>query len=307
MQLNKFMKDAGFKILALSGLSSPQYAIVLYMINCAASGMDEIQTTHSEFSSLMGYNEDRLREALISLAEKNIIRLLPGENSMNSIKISFEFDIHNWNIRQTQNLTPRDALVFPFLSQKGRRDKPILQKLHESSQAEAWETILNAYLEEQDSELVDLPTETKAAHLLSETHPLSQVTIIIKHFGKRIKSLNLLASSWQHFQELFENETQKVDFEDARKKHHLLDEQLRTYAKEHLDMAHQNNLSEEEVAVLKVIVYHQHPRRQLYWAYQFHERYPQLQKFFTENANLMLSITTHGTHIKKGKPDKRDK
>jgi len=58
---------------------------------------------------------------------------------------------------------------------------------------------------------------------------------------------------------------------------------------------------------LKVIIHHQHPRRQLYWAYKLHERYPKLSEFFEDNAELMLSVTTQGTVIRKPKPDKRDK
>jgi hypothetical protein len=307
MQLNKFTKDAGFKILALSGLSSPQYAIVLYLINCSASGMDEIITTHSEFASLMGYEEERTREALLSLLDKNMIRLQPSEASKNSIKISFEFEVSHWMIGPTQNLSPRDAVVFPFMSQKATNEKPIIHKQSVNSKLPAWETILNEYTQEQDSNSIDLPTEAKAAHLLADTHPIEQVSLILKHFRKRIKSLSLLASSWQHFQELFESETQKVDLDDARKKHHQLDEQLRKYALKHLDKAPDFNLTEDEIAVLKIIAYHQHPRRQLFWAYQVHERYPNLSTFFVDNADLMLSITTHGTLIKKTRPDKRDK
>lgn len=303
VQPNKFMKDAGFKILALSRLNSLQYSVILYLINCSASGMDAIHTTHSEFASLMGYDEDKLREGLNFLAEKNMINIYPGDKTPNSVRISFEFDISQWTITQAQNLTHGDALVFPFMSQKNEKKLSALKKNSESS----WQTILNEYIQEQNSNTIDLPTETRAAKLLAETHPPSQVSIILKHFGTRIKSLSLLASSWQHFQELFESEITKVDMDDARKKHHALDEQLRKVARDHLTKAPQNNLSDEEVAVLKVLVYHQHPRRQLYWAYQLHERYPNLQTFFVDHANLMLSITSNGTVIKKTRLDKKDK
>ena len=156
MQLNKFMKDAGFKILALSGLSSAQYAIVLYLINCAASGMDEIQTTHSEFSSLMGYDEDTLREALLSLTEKKIIRLLPGESNANAIKISFEFDVHHWIIHPHHTLTPHDAVVFPFKSQKGPKKDSAPHKDKSSSHPEDWEVVLNEYASARNLSALDL-------------------------------------------------------------------------------------------------------------------------------------------------------
>lgn len=308
MQLNKFMKDAGFKILALSGLSSPQYSIVLYLINCAASGMDEIPTTYSELSSLVGHEEEVLREALLALVDKNMIHLKTGGSHGDAFKIQFEFDVHRWIMRPKGTLSPNDALVFPFKPQKGAGNKPGEKKTKGSSEVEPWEVVLKEYKKQQGAKkTVDMLGETKAAHILVKTHPVSQVLIMLRHFEKRVKSLSLLASSWQHYQELYESENHKVDLEDARKKHHALDEQLRSHARKHLSKADHQELSEEEVAVLKVIVHHQHPRRQLYWAYQFHDRYPKLQNFFVENASLMLSVTTHGTIVKSSKPDKRDK
>lgn len=303
MLLTRFMKEAGFKVLALSKLSSSEYSIALYLINCAASGMESIITTYSEFASLLGYDEKTIKESLSILKNKEMLRIKDSE--AHSIKLNFEFDTHHWKLTATENLTPRDALIFPFMSK--RHNKKTFLKESENTQ-EPWETILSEYKSVQDSNNLDLTIETKAAHLLADTHPMSEVLIIIHHFGKRIKSLNLLASSWHHYQDLYENEVHQVDFEDARKKHKLLDEQLRQFAKEELKKSNENMLTEEEISVLKVIVFHQHPRRQLYWAYQLHERYPNLHSFFIDNANLMLSVTNDGTIIKKGRPDtKKDK
>lgn len=302
MKLTKFMRDAGFKILALSGLDSHQYSIILYLINCAVSGMDIIQTTYAELSSLMGCEEEQLKKALIFLKDKKMIRMLPGDSSADSVKISFEFEVPLWKIEE---LTHHDALVFPFLSNKRKLEKSAAKK-KEDSQKPSWNQILEAYLDIQGNDTVEVEVESKAAHVLADTHPTDQVLLFLKHFGKRIKTLSLLASSWQHFQETYESETQKIDIEDARKKHHALDEQLRNLAKENLLKAPQMNLTEDEIAVLKVIIYHQHPRRQLYWAYKFHDRYPNLENFFSSNTKLMLSITTHGTVVKKSKSDKKD-
>ena len=304
MHLNRFMKDAGFKILALSGLSSCQYSIILYLLNCSVSGMDEIITTYAEFSSLIGVEEDKLKEALLALIDRNMIRLHQAEgNSSTSLRVSFEFESHHWNISQRQNLTPRDAVVFPFVSQKANRNDNAKAKSQASS-TPAWEKVLNEYIQERSLGLTELDAEEEAARLLTDTHPIEQIELILRHFGKRIKSLNLLAGSWQHFQELFESETQRVDLIDARKKHQQLDEKLRSIAREWLSKAPDYNLSEDETAVLKVIVFHQHPRRQLYWAYQLRERYENLKPFFLDNAELMLSITTQGTLVKRHGPEK---
>ena len=303
MQLSKFVKDAGFKILALSRLSSPEYGIVLYMINCSASGMDEISTTYAEIASLMGYSEDRLREALQALSKKNMISVNSSVGSK-SLKVRFEFDVHKWRIEHGPRLSAHEALVFPFMPKKveGVRGGSSKQA---SLESEPWQIVLNEYVRHLNPVSVDVLTEEKAARLLINTHPVGQVVLMLKHFGNRIKSLSLLASSWQHYQELFESETQKVDFEDARKKHLALDEQLRGLAQEFLSKSDEKSLSEEEVAVLKVIVYHQHPRRQLYWAYQLQERYPNLGRFFADHQGLMLSITSHGTVVKKPKNEKK--
>jgi hypothetical protein len=114
----------------------------------------------------------------------------------------------------------------------------------------------------------------------------------------RIPTLSLLASSWQHYQELFETETMKVDMLGARQKHQELDQKIRDQAKSQLEDP-KIEWSEEERTVLQIIIRHQHPRRQLFWAYQLRSRYPKLSQFFTDNASLMLSVTTGGSVVKK--------
>ena len=37
----RFMKESGFKVLALARLSQCEYSIMLYLLNCAVSGLDQ--------------------------------------------------------------------------------------------------------------------------------------------------------------------------------------------------------------------------------------------------------------------------
>jgi hypothetical protein len=121
---------------------------------------------------------------------------------------------------------------------------------------------------------------------------------MIRHFGLRIPTLSLLASSWQHYQDIFEHETQKVDMMGARQKHQEMDTKLRTQA-ETLLASEDQGLTEEERGVLNILLRHRHPRRQLFWAYQLRSRYPGLTSFFADNVGLMLSVTSGGTVVKK--------
>jgi hypothetical protein len=133
--------------------------------------------------------------------------------------------------------------------------------------------------------------------MLVDTHPVDQILLMLRHFGARIPTLSLLASSWQHYQEIFEDETQKVDMLGARQKHLELDDKVRQQAQALLE----NNaeLTEEERTVLNILIRHRHPRRQLFWAYQLRSRYTNLASFFADNVGLMLSVTSSGAVVKR--------
>ncbi|MBI2602814.1 MAG: hypothetical protein HYW48_07150 [Deltaproteobacteria bacterium] len=307
MNLSRFMKESGFKVLAMAKLSSCEYSAVLHLMNCSVSGMDEIITTYSELASLIGYEEDELEEALLSLAERFIIKLKEGElhdaDSPASISLGIEFDFHKWNLKAQEDLTPQDAIVYPFLrNKKGPVTLHEVGSLTGEKKQEAWEKILSEYVKQRSLNAKELAKEEASARTLAETHPLDHIMLMLDHFRKRIRNLSLLASSWQHYQELYESETHKVDFMQARKKHQLLDEQLKKSAREWLADFAKHSLGQEEIAVLKMIIKHQHPRRQLYWAYQARDRFSKLTPFFKQNADFMLSVTTTGAIVRKNKP-----
>jgi hypothetical protein len=77
------------------------------------------------------------------------------------------------------------------------------------------------------------------------------------------------------------------------------DAKVRENALAILEHKEEHELSYEEIAVLETLTQHNHPRRQLFWAYQTRGRYPKLRRFFKENKKYMLAVTTNGSVIKK--------
>ena len=75
MKIKKFIKESGFKALAVAKLSQCEYSIILYLMNCTASGLDEIITMESELASFIGYSEDLVSKSISNLSEKNIIKI----------------------------------------------------------------------------------------------------------------------------------------------------------------------------------------------------------------------------------------
>lgn len=304
----RFMKESGFKVLALARLNQCGYSVMLYLLNCAVSGLDQFITTESELASLIGYDDDTLRSTLSDLAGKNIVRLHYGDTAHNgdaaSMRIGIQYDTSKWILDYDVEITSQDAIVFPFRRQgtanirvlEGHKKDHKLRK-HEAEPA-TWQRVLESFVQQRsldDDEVEQVEAEAK---MLVETHPVDQVLLMLRHFRLRIPTLSLLASSWSHYQEIFEAETQKVDMLGARQKYLELDQKLRDQATARLEK-NDNQITEEERTVLQIILKHRHPRRQLFWAYQLRSRYPNLAGFFADNASLMLPVTTGGTVVKK--------
>src|SRR5690606_18568929 len=116
-QIQQFLNSSGFKILALARLSSYEYSICLYLINCTVSGLDQIVTTEEELASLLGYTEDDISQALAELKSKNIIRLRYADKmhmGNNSLRLGLHYDTSRWTLTYDRDATSRDAIVFPF-------------------------------------------------------------------------------------------------------------------------------------------------------------------------------------------------
>jgi hypothetical protein len=308
MPFQTFMSESGFKVLAMARLGSCEYSIVLYLMNCAVSGMHELITTEKEFASLIGYKEEQLEEAMQSLIARNIIYVKVHDQHQpkgrQSLRIGMQYNMHAWQLNFDKDVTSHDAVVFPF-----RRESNVHYLLPRDQSditptikhpLPTWKRILEAYLEGRD-ELgeQELTNAERDANILVDTHPVDQVLLMLRHFGTRIPTLSLLASAWQHYQALFEEETDKVDILEARHKHLEMDHRLRDAVELLLQQRDELKLNEEEVGVLDILFNHRHPRRQLFWAYQSRGRYPNLKDFFEQNSFLMLPVTSSGTVFKK--------
>jgi hypothetical protein len=306
----RFMHESGFKVLALAKLSECEYSIILYLFNCAVSGLDQIITTQSELASLTGYDDDIVNKSIGGLAAMNIIRVHYGDSagvdpSNVSMRVYIQYQVSKWVISNAVEKSSHDAVVFPFRRQ-GQSNLQVLDGEKKDSRARkageelsTWKRVYDSFANGRDLSVDDQDQAMDAAHVLVDTHPVDQVLLMIRHFEQRIPTLSLLASSWQHYQEQFEEETQKVDLLGARQKHHELDQKIREQARTLLDDVENKELGEEEKTVLQILIKHRHPRRQLFWAYQLRSRYPGLSSFFSDNMNLMLSVTSGGTVVKK--------
>lgn len=301
--LDDFMKNSGFKVLAMARFNQSEYSVLLYLINCAVARIDELVTTKAELASLIGYDIPSMTYALNNLSERKAVRIKYADLHANgddnaAMRIAINFDIQKWRLNFEEDLTVSDAIVFPF-RRLGRTlqviDNP--QEFHR----ETWQRVLDSFCDnngvDPDNPLAEKLVEE--AKVLVETHPVDQVLLLLRHFKDRVSSLSLLASSWNHYVEMFEHETMKVDFSTARKKHSEQDSLLQKRAREYLDRALVMQLEPEEVSVLKIIINHRHPRRQLFWAYQARTRYPHLMAFFNENEELMLPVTSAGQVVRR--------
>ena len=304
----RFIKESGFKVLALARLSQCEYSVVFYLLNCAASGLDQFITTESELASLIGYDDATLRTTLSDLAAKHIIRLHYGDVNSNvdstSLRVGIQYDPSKWVLTYDVQATSQDAIVFPFrrigvanlqVLEGQKRDSRIKKT---DSEGGTWQRVIESFIQNRSLDDDELEQVETAAKILVDVHPVDQVLLMLRHFGLRIPTLSLLASSWQHYQEIFEAETQKVDMLGARQKHQELDKKLRDQGEALLAQA-DSQLTEEERTVLQILIKHRHPRRQLFWAYQLRSRYPNLASFFADNASLMLSVTSGGTVVKR--------
>ena len=134
---------------------------------------------------------------------------------------------------------------------------------------------------------------------LLKNYPFDSVLFVLKHFYSEIGSLAKLNQSWDSYQTKLQKNLNQIDFEKAKKEHEKENSDLKKAAKKWLEQSNEKNMTVEEVRVLEIVLEHQHPRRQLFWAYRFKQNYPNLKMFFLENITRMLPVTTKGGVVKK--------
>ena len=298
--LNRFLKSSGFKKLAESQLSSCEYSLVLYILNTAVSDFSHIITNEEELSIFLGRSEKDVFHALESLSSREIIKMRFSEKATlkqekPSMMISFNFDTTKWFLPRALEVQ-NDARIYPFRRGRFHSIQGGAQPKHEESEdQETCERIFRLFTASRTLDENEISETNASARQLIDSHPVDQILLLIRHFGTRIPTLSLLASNWQHFTELFIDETQSIDMMGARQKHLELDSLLKERCEHLLETG---NLEEEEKNILQILILHRHPRRQLFWAFQSRSRYPGLRSFFEDNSGLMLGVTSTGTIVK---------
>ncbi len=305
MDIELFKGASGFKVLAMARLDACEYAILLYLLHCRSSGFQEVVSTEVDLSNLLGYPKDEIERALKTLQDKSMImfrygKSTPGSQSTPSLSVGFQFDISKWKLELAAQPTHQDAIVYPF-ARDAHGSFLLVPPVEEHSNAAAkkrpsWKGLSELFQEIHTMSPDQGIQVNLEAQLIAKSHPVEQALLLVRHFRTRIPSLALLAGSWQHYAELYESETQKIDLFEAKDRHLHIEQILRDSAAQWGQEI--ETLSVDEREVLRVIVSHPHPRRQLFWAYQLRMQYPNLHGFFQENADKMLAITSTGTPVK---------
>ena len=310
MHFKSFVEEAGLRALAMARLTQCEYSVMLYLLNCSASGFPELVTTEKELSSSIRYDIKAIKDALETLTKRNFIHVKYPDvhplqpSNLKSIRIGIQYDIGKWQFDFDHDFSSQDAVVFPFMRGKNLQ---VIMGSHDFVSPGAsidkvlptWRRVLLSFADTHELSQKKMVKAEVEAKMLVQIYPVDQILLFLRHFGSRIPTLSLLASSWQHYEELFETEAHKVDLLGAKQKHLEVDNKLRENALRFLELRDEQELSEEEIAVLDTLANHNHPRRQLFWAYQTRGRYPKLRTFFRDNKKYMLPVTSNGSIIKK--------
>jgi hypothetical protein len=310
--IQRFLRESGLKVLAVSNLNACEYSIVMYLLNAAMTGLDNLITTESELAQIVGHGAREVRQAIEELEARHLIKSRYGDGTqapkLQSLSVGMQWDLSRWKLGLKEVPTHHEAVILPFrrgfpkLSVvEGQRhgeqmDRPLIHKAH--SDEDTTQRIIDAFSRGRDLDEHEKKINKKVAEALGSAHPVDQVLVMIRHFDHRIPTLSLLASNWDHYAEQYEDEHQKLDLFGQRQKQFDLDQKVRDAAQTAIERSESLDLSEEETQVLDLLANHRHPRRQLFWAYQMRIRYPKLSGFFSDTHNLMLPITQNGTVVK---------
>ena len=158
--------------------------------------------------------------------------------------------------------------------------------------------MINHFAQERSLDDVEIESTENAAKMLVEHHPVDQVLLLIKHFGKRIPTLSLLMSSWSHYQETYMAEHHNIDLLGARKKHVELDEQFVKSINEILG-SDTSEFSEERFTFLKLSKSTSTLEGSFFGRIKQDPNIPKLSDFFEANCSVMLPVTTSGNILKK--------
>ncbi|BBH53525.1 hypothetical protein [Fluviispira sanaruensis] len=318
MNLRSFWERGGFKVLAVARLSSCSYSMVLYVLNCLVAGIEEIVSSTGELSILLGVPERLVKSAIEELSVSNILSITKKHEK--TLVIRMVLDPEKWtNLRSTPernkrmlgdaknlhslipqkeikkkskprkvSMSSQEALLFPKknVNKSDKNNKEILKN------TEAIDKIISAFVNYHKNE-IDVNKEEKFAALLLEDHSLEQIISLINFFSKEIPSLSMLAGAWFHYMNKYREEMADVDDLNAfRKKHEGFDEKIRAMASYELKRIQKERkaITADEELLLLILMRHEQPRKQLYWALKARDKYPGLNVFL-EQAKASVELT----------------
>ncbi|APJ04125.1 hypothetical protein [Silvanigrella aquatica] len=310
MNLRDFWERGGFKVLAVARLGSCSYSLVLYVLNCIVAGIDEIVSSTGELSILLGVPEKQVKIAIEELSENNILSVTKKYSKTLILKMNL--DPEKWkNLRSTPerskrmlgdaknlrslipqkkinpkvkpvkiSISSKEALMFPKkMNTKSKKVKE--DDDHEKSEINQIIDIFSKYQKNN----IDIKKELNFAKLLLENHSLDQILSLIHFFSKEIPSLSMLAGAWFHYMNKYREETAEVDDLNAfRRKHENYDEKIRALATFELKkiQREKKNITADEELLLHILMRHEQPRKQLYWALKAKDKYPGLINFLSQ-------------------------
>jgi hypothetical protein len=310
--IQRFLRESGLKILAVADLSACEYSLLTFLLNSAMTGLENLLSSESEIASIIGYTPREVRQTIEDLHSRNFIKSRYGSGTaapnMQSLSLQIQWDLDRWKLGIKEIPTHNEAIILPFrrpitrlaVVEDGRQDgaNSHSNTVKNEADGDTHDRILDAFRNGRDLDEREMKLSQEIASALIAAHPIDQILILIRHFGRRIPTLSLLASNWAQYAEQYEDEHLTLDFVGLRQKHHELDQKVRDASCRALERREQTDLSEEESNVLNVLANHRHPRRQLFWAFQMRNRYPKLSDFFKDTQSLMLPITQDGTVVK---------
>jgi hypothetical protein len=276
MGLKTFVDKGGFKLLAVSRLSTGGYATVCYLLNCLAAGVEEVVTSYGELSVLLGIPERLIRTSIQELADTNIVLRSQSQGAKNMI-LRLNLDPNMWrNLRKETQKKKRPSLGDAHNVRSLRPQKPTVGNGHQplrevaamemdpgkgmtprealvfpsssfhkrdnSSQDSPSHLLAEQQVLERFSSVrgtsIDREKELAYAGLLCENHPLDQILSIIDAFGKEVPSLGLLAGAWLHYSERINHlEKEELSLEAYRRKSETMLRKLRQLAAAELKRA----------------------------------------------------------------------
>ena len=311
--VQRFLHESGLKILAVSDLSACEYSLLTFLLNSAMTGMDNLLSSEHEISTIIGSSDREVRQTIEDLHGRHFIKSRYGSGTaapnMQSLSLQIQWDIERWKLGIKEIPSHNEAIILPFRRAntrlavvEGHHDDSSSHTKENASKNDAHqdtsERIVHAFNNGRNLDDHELKKTKELSSILIAAHPIDQILVMIRHFGKRIPTLSLLASNWAQYAEQYEDEHLTLDFAGLRQKQHDLDQKVRDASLRALERSDVTNLSDEEVNVLNVLAHHRHPRRQLFWAFQMRNRYPKLADFFKDTHSLMLPITEGGKVVK---------